>query len=1128
MKIDQSSMMDTITKGNDAAAPKGIDAYLLKEQERTSGIGAAGVFQKTDELAGVSESGSVHLNDATYMKPGTEEAKTAADTLEGSMATDSETRKNQMVVLASTTSADDYMEMEKQGFSLSETDSHTIITVTDKIKTTLAAAGVDISGYGDTPDAEQMEKITGSAAIANQIEQKLKENDLPVKGDTVNEMEDAYEKAASMTGVNDATMSYLIRNEKEPTIANVYKAQYSSANSKTVSMEEAKTEYSELEQQISRILEESGMTVDEQNISNGKWLIANELPLNAKNLNYLSGLQNLSVQMKQSQAISGQETGASPQTDIEKNEWILDAEAEAVAEGRSAADGYLIPGFSLWDQAAHGQDIVKQATDEDLRYCQQNQMPLTIANLELAQKNRKEDTTGQKNPTVSQSTNTQRTNTQSANTSNQNTAAQNTANTIDNPTLLTYRRQLEETRLLMTSQANYALLKKGIAIDTKPLEQLVNDLKEQEQSYYSALLTGADTTEIKEGAALASQTNSVVESLKWQPAYVLTIEHADENTLQSLYEDGEALQKAFEKAGKAYETLWTAPRADMGDSMKKAFQNVDDILTDLGLETTEENRRAVRILAYNKTELTKENLDVMKQADETVQRTFSNMTPAVTLEMIRQGINPLEMNLSELNAKAEDIKKEMGYDDTERFSKFLWKLEHKNGITQEERESFMGIYRLISQVEKTDGAVIGSLVQQDAELSMKNLLTAVRSRNKGNMEYEVDDEFGGVDGKRTGTAIDEQIYAAYQNECLKDVKENLNPSALMSDNLSNWESMTPEQMKEAMQQVPENVQQEDAVLDEQYAQEEIAQFDEVLQASDEVYQLLDRIDMPNTILNVMAASRMMRNPNQMFRKLFQQTDGSEDITIADLKEQVLEQFSEAVKSPEAMADAQENLADVAENVMKTMIIERKDASAVDLKELRILNQQFTLCAKRTEEESYMIPMQTGDTVTGVSLKIVRGTEDKGLVDILFRGELMGKVAASFQATATGVSGMIATDNQETRQLLSNNLGLLASMINEDGNEPMDVSVAYVEKLDLDHYERNTILSYTKDSTGAVQSAQADATTADATAADDSIIVTSTSTSTNANTNANADTTVQTRRLYHIAEKYLETIRELTE
>ena len=47
----------------------------------------------------------------------------------------------------------------------------------------------------------------------------------------------------------------------------------------------------------------------------------------------------------------------------------------------------------------------------------------------------------------------------------------------------------------------------------------------------------------------------------------------------------------------------TAPRSDMGDSIKKAFSNVDDILQDLQLDTSETNRRAVRILAYNNTDV---------------------------------------------------------------------------------------------------------------------------------------------------------------------------------------------------------------------------------------------------------------------------------------------------------------------------------------------------------------------------------------------------------------------------------------------------------------------------------------------------------------------------------------------
>ena len=73
---------------------------------------------------------------------------------------------------------------------------------------------------------------------------------------------------------------------------------------------------------------------------------------------------------------------------------------------------------------------------------------------------------------------------------------------------------------------------------------------------------------------------------------------------------------------------------------------------------------------------------------------------------------------------------------TTRNSANIYIIGKNNQITEEERNSYIGIYRLIHQVEQTDGAAIGALVNQGAEMTMKNLLTAVRSSHKTNrMEY---------------------------------------------------------------------------------------------------------------------------------------------------------------------------------------------------------------------------------------------------------------------------------------------------------------------------------------------------------------------------------------------------------
>lgn len=1015
----------------------GIAAYLPEQTKKTQ---AAGFFGKSSEAVTVSSAGNVQMEAPTYGKPESE-TKTAAQQLEGAMEKSPNQHKNQMVILSQTLSPEDYKELEKEGFSFRETDSHTIITVTDKIKAVLAKAGVDVSAYGDTMDEDELQEITGSVVQARQIAQKLKESDLPDRETQIQEIAQAYNKASSIVPLDEDTIAYMIRNEKAPTIDNLYKAQYSSDRMGMVSFQDADLRYQDMEEQIAQIIDRSGMEVNDETIQQGKWMIANNLPFTAENLAYYNALTGLSEQLIQL-------------PEDESAGWILDAEVTAVAEGKEPGQAYLISGYSLLEQAKDAKRIIDEANDSDLYFCEQNNLPLTIENLAYA---KEKVTTAQ---------------------SKENTTIAETSGDVAS---ITARRQLEETRLMMTTQANYALLKKGISINTQNLEQLVDELKAQEMEYYTKLLGESPIENVNGKAQMIAESSNMIESLKMRPAYVLSMDNIQSPTIRSLDAAGSALQRLMQNAGEAYETLWTSPRADLGDSIQKAFQNVDAILEELGMNKTQANERAVRILAYNQTEITVENIHMIRNADETVQRTFANMTPAVTLEMIRRDQNPLDMGLEELNLAAEQIKSDLGYDDNERFSKYLWKLEKKHEISEKERTSYIGIYRLMNQVDETDGAVIGALIGQGADLSMRNLLSAVRTYRKGDLDYAVDDDFEGVKVKSKGITIDMQIEAAYQRNCVKDVMETLSPVTLASKELEGWEDMTPDQMKEALARAAQMPEEKQA--DAQYSKEMLAQYDEVLNTPEQIYELLEQYEIPATMSNILAYERMTMDQNGMFQKLFANTKDNQKEEIRSLRDQVLENFADALENPKELADAQETLAKTAENVMKTMTVENDNISSVDLKELRLLNKQFALCAKKAKQESYMIPMQTGDSVTGVSLKIVRGTDEQGYVDILFRGELMGKVAASFHAKENGISGMIATDDKNTRALIADHIGMFAEAVNEDGDEPLDVSVAYVDQVDFMNYEKVT-------------------------------------------GEGEETSPVQTKRLYHIAEAFLKTMQEL--
>ena len=784
--------------------------------EEKNGIQMFADAVKTESSKKSAGTTSFQAKEVTYLNPAKEEKKTVIDEIEQSGSMDAGERKAQMAVLAETTSPEDYEKMQEDGFSLDDTTSNKIVTVTDKIKAQLAKAGVDISKFGDDLDLEQLAQITGSPELAVQIANSLREADLPLADDNFKQIAETVNMADSLSALDDGAVKYLIDNRLEPTVRNIYFAEHS-ASAGYISAEQQ--DISSFLPQVKNVIASAGLEVNDDTIATSKWMLENDIPLTKENLTYAQALRQ-----------TGLTTGA---------EDIAALAAEAVSEGKSAQDAVILSGYTWMEQAKDAVDTVENATDEDLAYIVEKGLPLTLDSLREAAANRTSGTAASESQTVG---------TVASSEAQSEDAAQSIANESYTPKgqqLLTARRQLEEIRLAMTVEANYRLLKQGVSIDTEPLVKLVEQLKDQENAYYKNLLISEGVDVNDEQVELFREVDKKVSDMRYVPAYVLGMKDAEVSTINGVHKAGMELKSSFEKASQQYETLMTAPRADLGDSIQKAFRNVDDILNDLDMELTDENRRAVRILGYNSIEITQDSVFQMKAADEEVQRVFKNMTPAVVTQMIKRGINPLEMDFTSLNQEAENIKSdESGREDNRRFSEYLWKMEQNHEISEEERSSYIGIYRLIRQVENTDGAAIGALIQQGSPLTMKNLLTAVRSEKRSNkMDYSVDSDFNGVSGTSNGSSITDQIEAAYQNNCLKDASELLTPerAKVLFDQDSDWENMTPEEFKAALELAKE--QADESGIDADYAKEQLAQLEQAANADESIYRILDKYDM---------------------------------------------------------------------------------------------------------------------------------------------------------------------------------------------------------------------------------------------------------------------------------------------
>lgn len=1049
------------------------------EVQEISPFGAAVKTSKAEETNGKS----INVKDATYLNPAKEEQKTMAEEIEEGTSMDATQRKNQMAVLSNTTSEEDFARMQQEGFSLDQTTSNTIVTVTDKIKAELAKAGKDVSCFGDELTAEQIEAIAGSPELARQLSEAFQKADLPLTEDNLRETVEILGMAGSLSAPSDGAVKYLLDNQLEPTIENIYMAEYSGSGSYYPA---PSVDISSFSAQIQAVIQTAGLEANEETMETSQWMLENDIPLTPENISYAMALKGMEFPVSE--------------------EEIVERAAIAVEEGGRPKDAMVLDGYTLAERAQRAMDIVQSATDEDVAYVLEHGMELTLEGLQQAA-NRMAGVSGSQSfgqnlTGVTAVPSADQTGVTAAQLAGQTGTAATQEYTQSGLNLIIAKRQLEELRLVMTAQANYSLLRQGISIDTEPLETLVTQLKEMENSYYQHLFASENIEASEENIALYKEITGQVEEIKYVPAYVLGMKQADVSTINGVHKAGTALRDTFEKAGERYETLMTAPRADLGDSIQKAFRNVGDILEDMGLENSEENRRAVRMLGYNGLEITEASITEMKAADEEVQRTFKNMTPSVVLEMIRKGINPLQMDFAEVNRVAEEIRGDsISGEETRKYSEYLWKLEQNHAISEEERSSYIGIYRLIKQVEKTDGAAIGALVNQGAELTMKNLLTAVRSEKRsGKMEYTVDHDFAGVE-KTTANSITDQAGAAYQtevsyqNNCLKDVLDDMTPEKLrvMMQQTPEWENMTPEQLKAALAQT----ETEESGTDMAYAREQLAQLEQAANVTEDIYQVLQKYDIPNTMANVLAMESMIKDRNQMFRKIFgsgvkapEEKPGIED--LEEIKEELLEEFGEAVSEPADMAVAQEKLGELAENVMKTMI-NSENVTSLDVREMRLLSAQLSVSSLLAKEEQYCVPVLVNDEMMNVSVKIVRGVDKKGIVDIMMESELRGKIAATFQAKESGISGLIATDNSETKELLEKELGALAEELSGEGEAVSDIHCAYIDDLDLNHFSMG------------MYGVEADSETTE--------------------DKESESYKVQTSRLYHIAERFIKNIKE---
>ena len=502
------------------------------------------------------------------------ELKTKDEIMQEAGQINLDVKKKHMAVLSQTMTYDDFKQMNEDGYKCKDQSPEEVINTLDQIKAKLLQAGVVIEGYTDTLTDSELAMAVGDENFARAINQKLERYDLPKTMENQTQVVQAMEVAQTLQPLSNPSIEYLIKNNLEPTIQNLYIAQHSNYNNRVATQNvyysDGETSYlskksaNVLEEtsllQIKNILEKQNIPFSEDEQENLNYMVGADLPITEENIVYFQQLKNLELPMGKQD--------------------LLEKVVVSLANGNSAMDANLCHQNYYIEEGLNNYQKLQEMSIDDIEK----------------------------------------------------------------------QKQLKEIRLKLTLDASIQMSKCNITPDTTSIKEIIRFLTEYETTRAQELFS--NDVEAQEKYSIYQTNLNTIAEVKEAPISILGNDIANINrvSIQTIADWSREKENHSSVQHKllSYETIWTSPRKDMGDSLTKAVENSDVLLEGLGIEPSKESYRALQILAENQLEITTDAINNIMEFDSKLQTVLQNLTPDQVLRLVKEGINPIQMQLDEI------------------------------------------------------------------------------------------------------------------------------------------------------------------------------------------------------------------------------------------------------------------------------------------------------------------------------------------------------------------------------------------------------------------------------------------------------------------------------------------------
>ena len=881
-------------------------------------------------FAGVVISGSVTAaTDNTY-----EGLLKEADDVKSQIMASASSAKISLKALMMKLSGADAVKLDEDGFNLTDATPDDMVNIIEKIKIELAMHSDDYVNYGTAVSKDKIESVTGSAATAASVESRMQGADIAVNDESVAEVKSTLEKSKELKPLSENTKNYMVANGIEPSIAGIYQAQ--AATSSSISADGvtigrcvnaiSDADFEALRPGIEKIIASSGLEVNDNTLADARAFIDAQIPVTKENLEYKAQLDAIDIEKIQ----------ADPDEMLNK---ILD---NMKLGGK--AENTLVTGSPI-DDIRTALDTINRAEYSDVANVVSKGETFTIASLKLEMDAR-----------------SFRIEYSAASVSTGNSEVRNQASDVQQAADKAYD-TLVTARVLMSANASVYLVKNNISILTTPIDELNLMLMEYEQAdgmYEEAQIAYTDVLEARK------TLNEIVRN----PARVFA--------------------SMFDKMNETYEAVGTQIRGDLGDSLKKAVQgSADDIIKELGLEGTDEDKEAIKILAANNMDMTKENVETVKSVNAMINNLIKNMKPETVLNMIKDGVNPMNASIEEVNEYLTEANDKASKDNEEKFSKFLYKLDRTNGITKEQRKQFIGIYQMMNIFTRDAGVAAGALIKQGAEVTMNNLMTAYNSRKHYDMDAVIDEN--------TGMAEVSGI-ANYYSALFMANGGLVTPNTLK--NVDNSSGIGEQSVEMFIEQLEDNF---DAAAEEQYYEEYLKEQQAAVQAGADILRQIRNADTEINSGNIQV-------------KAFLESGQFPDIRGVKTTRDYARDSIEKIGHKEKLSLMYEEMKDETEEELQEVLSKAGDLDTqIDVNyegflDLRLKDRTIGYIKNLALRHDYRIPYITDSGSTGMlKLTLVQDDDNKGRISVNMLSSVLGKVSVEAKADRESLGMYIVSD-----------------------------------------------------------------------------------------------------------------------